>query len=100
MHDSSGRDLTFVSVLPQLSPATGLGANSVATYAARQGVDAAAFTEGMADTHPEQVGKTIVNLVTDPGHEHPAHLYVNHLAGRPVVPCTAAWKLVAFLGRR
>ena len=45
MHHSGGHDLTFVSVLPRLSPATELGANSVATYAARQGVDAAAFTK-------------------------------------------------------
>ncbi|WP_405808609.1 hypothetical protein OG729_28015 [Streptomyces sp. NBC_00210] len=63
----------------------------MATCAARQGVDAAAFTKwtGPALT-PEQVGKTIVNLGADPGHDHPAYSCVNHLAGWNVGLCAAA----------
>jgi NAD(P)-dependent dehydrogenase (short-subunit alcohol dehydrogenase family) len=71
--DSLG--IRFVSVLPKLSPATALGANGVAAYAARQGVDVATFLEGLGPTlTPEQVGKTIVDLATDPDHNHPAYL--------------------------
>ena len=35
--------ITFTSVLPQLTPATGLGAMAVAAYAARSGLDVPAF---------------------------------------------------------
>ncbi|MEV4453492.1 SDR family oxidoreductase [Streptomyces mirabilis] len=65
----------FVSVLPKLSPATDLGANGVAAYAARQGVDVDTFLEvlGPALT-PEQVGKAIVQLAADPGHDRPSYL--------------------------
>lgn len=71
--DSLG--IRFVSVLPKLSPATDLGANGVAAYAARQGVDVATFLERLGPTlTTEQVGKTIANLATDPGHDHPAYL--------------------------
>jgi NAD(P)-dependent dehydrogenase (short-subunit alcohol dehydrogenase family) len=59
--------IRFVSVLPQLTPATGLGAAAVAAYAARQGVDVPAFLadRGPALT-PELVGKTIVDLAAGP----------------------------------
>jgi len=71
--DSLG--VKFVSVLPKLSPATDLGANGVAAYAARQGVDVDTFLEvlGPALT-PEQVGKAIVQLAAGPGHDHPSYL--------------------------
>ena len=67
--------IRFVSVLPQLTPATDLGAAAVAAYAARQGVDVATFLEGFGSTlTAEQVGKAIVDLVLDPGHDRVAYL--------------------------
>jgi len=67
--------IRFVSVLPQLTPATDLGAAAVAAYAARQGVDVATFLEGFGSTlTAEQVGKAIVDLVLDPGHDRAAYL--------------------------
>jgi NAD(P)-dependent dehydrogenase (short-subunit alcohol dehydrogenase family) len=67
--------IRFVSVLPNLSPATDLGANGVAAYAARQGVDVATFLEGRGPTlTPDHVGKAIVELATDPSRNHPAYL--------------------------
>ncbi|MDA0632686.1 SDR family NAD(P)-dependent oxidoreductase [Nonomuraea sp. MCN248] len=67
--------IRFVSVLPSLTPATYLGARAVAAYAARHGVGAATFLAGRGPAlTPEQVGKTIVDLATDPGHDRPAYL--------------------------
>jgi NAD(P)-dependent dehydrogenase (short-subunit alcohol dehydrogenase family) len=73
--DRGGLGIRFVSVLPQLTPATELGAVAVAAYAAREGMDVDAFlaTRGPALT-PDQVGKAILDLVTDPGRSHPAYL--------------------------
>ena len=39
-------------MLPQLTPATELGAAAVAAYAARQGADLPAFLQGMAGAYP------------------------------------------------
>ena len=64
--------IRFVSVLPQLTPATALGAVFAAAYAARQGADAALRTGGPALT-PEQVGQAIVDL-TGPGWDQDAYL--------------------------
>ncbi|WP_289850427.1 SDR family oxidoreductase [Actinoallomurus purpureus] len=67
--------IRFVSVLPTLTPATDLGASGVASYAARQGVDVATFLQGRGPAlTPEQVGKSIVALATDPDHDRPAYL--------------------------
>ncbi|MGX1274507.1 hypothetical protein [Streptomyces phaeoluteigriseus] len=64
-----------LSVLPQLTPATALGANGVAAYAARQGVDVTTFLEGLGPAlTPELVGKAMVSLATDPDHDHPAYV--------------------------
>jgi NAD(P)-dependent dehydrogenase (short-subunit alcohol dehydrogenase family) len=73
--DRAGLGITFISVLPQLTPATDLGALAVAAYAARQGTDVAGFLaeRGPALT-PEQVGHAIVELVTGPGPKHGAYL--------------------------
>lgn len=59
--------IKFAAVLPQLTPATDLGAAAVAAYATRQGLDVATALErfGPALT-PDQVGKAIVDLATDP----------------------------------
>ena len=65
----------FVSLLPQLTPATALGAVFFAAYAARQGADVAtpAGGQGPALT-PEQVGQAITDLVTRPGMDQDAYL--------------------------
>jgi hypothetical protein len=59
-------------VLPQLTPATALGAVFAAAYAARQGADAAPSTGGPALT-TEQAGQAIVDL-TGPGWDQDAYL--------------------------
>ncbi len=62
-------------MLPQLTPATALGAAAVAGYAARQGVDVATYTEGMGPAlTPGQVGPAIIDLITGPGPDQDAYL--------------------------
>ena len=59
--------IRFSSVLPQLTPATGLGAVAAAGYAARQGVDLPTYLEGLGPAlTPEQAGQAIVGLASDP----------------------------------
>src|SRR5262249_49499129 len=48
----AGLDIRFVTLLPQLTPLTGLGSTGVAGYAARQGVDRDTFIEGLQPTPP------------------------------------------------
>jgi len=62
--------IRFVSVLPQLTPATALGAVYAAAYAARQDV---AVPQGPPLT-PERVGQAITDLVTGPGLDQAAYL--------------------------
>jgi NADP-dependent 3-hydroxy acid dehydrogenase YdfG len=64
--------IRFVSVLPQLTPATALGAVFAAAYAARQGADASPSAGGPALT-PEQIGQAVVDL-TGPGWDQDAYL--------------------------
>src|ERR1700722_2391762 len=67
--------IRFTAVLPQLTPATGLGAAAVAAYAARAGMDVEAFLKdrGPALT-PEQAGAAITPPIGDPGHDQRAYL--------------------------
>jgi NAD(P)-dependent dehydrogenase (short-subunit alcohol dehydrogenase family) len=67
--ERGGLGIRFISVLPQLTPATGLGAAAVAAYAAREGMDVGAYLErsGPALT-PEQAGEAFLGLASDPGH--------------------------------
>ena len=68
-----GLGIRFVTVLPQLTPATALGKAGVAGYAARQGVTPDAFIAGMQTIlTPEQVGREIVGLVGEASP--PAHV--------------------------
>ena len=62
-------------MLPGLTPETGLGQAGVAAYAAREGVDVAAFlaNRGPALT-PARAGEEIARLITDPGHDQGAYL--------------------------
>jgi len=71
----AGLGIRFVSVLPQLTPATELGAAAVAAYAAREGMSIADFTatRGPALT-PEQAGASITQIVLDPALDQLAYL--------------------------
>ena len=78
----SGQGVEFVSVLPQLTPATGLGQAGVSGYARRQGVDAATLVAGMQPVlTPEQVGRSIVDLLSGAGYADPAPAYLLTAAG-------------------
>jgi NADP-dependent 3-hydroxy acid dehydrogenase YdfG len=66
--------IKFLSVLPQLTPATDLGAAAVAAYAARQGTDLQAFVREMGPAlTADQVGKAVVELVTGPDRDEGAY---------------------------
>jgi NAD(P)-dependent dehydrogenase (short-subunit alcohol dehydrogenase family) len=71
----SGLGVRFVSVLPQLTPATELGAAGVAAYAAREGMSVADFlaTRGPALT-PEHAGQAVIDLTTDASLDADAYL--------------------------
>ena len=71
----AGLGIDFVSVLPQLTPATDLGAKAVAAYAERQGVDVETF---LASSGPalsaEQVGKSVLQIAGGDRGEYLAYL--------------------------
>jgi NAD(P)-dependent dehydrogenase (short-subunit alcohol dehydrogenase family) len=64
----AGLGIRFVSVLPQLTPETELGAAAVAAYAAREGMDVPAFlaTRGPSLT-PDQAGTAVLDLAAADG---------------------------------
>jgi NAD(P)-dependent dehydrogenase (short-subunit alcohol dehydrogenase family) len=76
--DESSRDglgIRFTSVLPQLTPATDLGAAAVAGYAARQGVDVPTYLAAAGPVlTADQVGQAVLGLATDPGQDQDAYL--------------------------
>lgn len=73
--ERSDLGIKFVAVLPQLTPATDLGAAAVAAYAARQGLDLATALERFGPVlTAEQVGDAIVELATDPSRADTAYL--------------------------
>jgi NAD(P)-dependent dehydrogenase (short-subunit alcohol dehydrogenase family) len=79
----AGLGIRFVALLPQLTPATGLGSAGVDGYAARQGVDRDTFVAGLAPVlTPEQVAEAVVKLAADAG-SGPEYL-VNGAGLRPV----------------
>jgi NADP-dependent 3-hydroxy acid dehydrogenase YdfG len=71
----NGLGIRFVSVLPQLTPATALGAAAVAAYSAREGLDVATYLDrsGPVLTAP-QVGEAIAQLISGPGFDQDAYL--------------------------
>jgi NAD(P)-dependent dehydrogenase (short-subunit alcohol dehydrogenase family) len=70
----AGLGIDFVSVLPQLTPATELGAAAVAAYAERQGVAINAFVQSLSpELTPDQVGKSILQIANAPRREHRAY---------------------------
>jgi NADP-dependent 3-hydroxy acid dehydrogenase YdfG len=71
----AGLGVRFLSLLPQLTPATSLGAIYVSAYAARQGVDAATFAGGLGPAlTPELTGKAVIDLVTGTGQDQDAFM--------------------------
>jgi NADP-dependent 3-hydroxy acid dehydrogenase YdfG len=73
--ERNGLGMRFVSVLPQLTPATGLGMAAVSAYAKRAGLDTAAFLQQLGPPlTPEQVGKSVMGLATDPAYTADAYL--------------------------
>lgn len=70
-----GLGIRFVSLLPQLTPATDLGATAVAAYAARDGrtVEESVASRGPALT-VEQVGQAVVDLITDSSLDQSGYL--------------------------
>jgi NAD(P)-dependent dehydrogenase (short-subunit alcohol dehydrogenase family) len=70
-----GLGIRFVSLLPQLTPATSLGAAGAAAYAERQGVGIDEFLQNFGPTLvPDQVGEAVLTLATDTGHDRDAYL--------------------------
>ena len=73
--ERDGLGIRFVSVLPQLTPATALGAAAVAAYAARAGADEASYAASLGATPaPELAGQAVASLATDPSLDQPAYL--------------------------
>jgi NADP-dependent 3-hydroxy acid dehydrogenase YdfG len=71
-----GGDVRFVSVLPQLTPATDLGKKYTQRYAAMAGMGEAQFLKGRfgGTLSAEQVGESIADLVMDDSYADPAYL--------------------------
>jgi NAD(P)-dependent dehydrogenase (short-subunit alcohol dehydrogenase family) len=71
----AGLGISFVSVLPRLTPATELGAKAAAAYADRQGVDVDTFVRaaGPALT-AEQVGVSVLAIAEGQQRNHGAYL--------------------------
>lgn len=83
----AGLGIRFVAVLPQLTPATQLGAAAVAAYAQRQGVDLASYTESMGPAlTPENAGKAILSLIEAPAAGAGPEAYLLTAAGLRPVP--------------
>jgi NAD(P)-dependent dehydrogenase (short-subunit alcohol dehydrogenase family) len=72
--ERAGLGISFVSVLPQLTPATDLGASGVAAYAERQGVTVETFLEGFGPAlTPDQVGKSILDIAGNKSSDQRAY---------------------------
>jgi NAD(P)-dependent dehydrogenase (short-subunit alcohol dehydrogenase family) len=67
--------IRFRCLLPQLTPATGLGSAAVAAYAARQGVTVADYLKAAGPALTTgQVGAAVTALVTAAGYDEGAYL--------------------------
>ena len=74
-------------MLPQLTPATDLGAKAVAAYAQRAGTDLATFTENLGPAlTPEHAGKAILDLIGAPAPGEGAEAYLLTADGLRPVP--------------
>jgi NADP-dependent 3-hydroxy acid dehydrogenase YdfG len=73
--DRARLGIRFVSVLPQLTPGTELGAVGVAGYAKREGLDVAAFVERLGPVlTADRVGELIVEVAGDATYVPGAYL--------------------------
>lgn len=82
--ERAGLDIRFVALLPQMTPAGGVGTAGVAAYAARQGVEPATFLAGLQPVlTADQVAKTVLEVATDPDS---AAEYQVSGAGRHPIP--------------
>jgi NAD(P)-dependent dehydrogenase (short-subunit alcohol dehydrogenase family) len=70
----AGLGIRFVSLLPQLTPETSLGAVFANAYAAREGAGAAARGGPGGVLTPEHVGQAVTGLVTGPDPDQDAYL--------------------------
>lgn len=67
--------ISFVSVLPRLTPATELGATAVAAYAGRQGVDVDTFVRASGPPlTPEDVARSVLEIARGQHRDHTAYL--------------------------
>jgi len=71
----AGLGIRFLSLLPDLTGETGLGAAAVEAYARRLGIDAAEFVRrrGPAQLAPEQVGAAVLDLARGKGENGEAY---------------------------
>jgi NAD(P)-dependent dehydrogenase (short-subunit alcohol dehydrogenase family) len=73
--ERNGLGIRFISVLPQLTPDTDLGAAAVAAYAARQGVPVPEFLAGRGPALTRvQVGAAVARLAEKDGGDPGAYL--------------------------
>lgn len=73
--ERAGLGIDFVSVLPQLTPATDLGAAAVAAYAERQGVDVETFARSLRPAlTAEHVGNAVIDIATGGRRDHRAYV--------------------------
>ncbi|HEX4216253.1 MAG TPA: SDR family oxidoreductase [Candidatus Dormibacteraeota bacterium] len=64
--ERGGLGIRFVALLPQLTPATGLGSSGVDGYAARQGIDRETFIRGLQPIlTPERVAEAVLQIAAD-----------------------------------
>ncbi|HEY2280565.1 MAG TPA: hypothetical protein VGI00_19585 [Streptosporangiaceae bacterium] len=65
--ERAGLGLRFVTLLPKLTPATGLGSAAVAGYAARQGVAPDVYAKDLQPVLTvAQVGAAVIAVAADP----------------------------------
>jgi hypothetical protein len=77
--------IRFIAVLPQLTPATDLGAAAVAAYASRAGLDTAAYVQQFEPVVTAEVaGRSVLELATSDSPDPGAFL----LTGRGLTPVT------------
>jgi NAD(P)-dependent dehydrogenase (short-subunit alcohol dehydrogenase family) len=71
-----GLGIRFVSLLPQLTSETELGAAAVAAYAARYGLTQAAYIERLGGQvlTPDDAGKAVTDLIAGSGYDQDAYL--------------------------
>jgi hypothetical protein len=69
-----GLGIRFVSLLPQLTPETALGAVFAAAYAARQGAGAAARGGPGPALTPQDAGKAVIDLVAGTAYDRDAYV--------------------------